>query len=73
MAGVITRFDELKLGIADWENFIKCHPVFSVEINNQFNSFLKVICDLAKQALLARVDISTCRAISSLKNVDTCI
>ena len=26
--GVITRFDEFKLGIADWENFIKSQSVF---------------------------------------------
>ena len=40
------RFDELKLGIADWENFFKCHAVSSVEINCLLNSFSKVICDL---------------------------
>ena len=48
IAGIISRFDELKLGIADWENFIKCCAVSSAEIDHQFNSFLKAICDLAK-------------------------
>ena len=40
-----------------------------VEINQPFVSFSKVICELENQALLARVGIPFCRAISSLKDV----
>ena len=42
---------------------------FSVKIIGQFNSFLKRAHHLANLALLARVDISTCRAIANLKNI----
>ena len=69
IAEVIGRFEGLKLEINEWEMFLKRQAVSEIEINRQFNSFLKIIGDLANQALLARVDISTCGAIASLKIV----
>ena len=59
ITGIIECFERLKLKIYELGNFLKHRAVSVVEINQQFISFSKVICDLANQALLARVDIST--------------
>ena len=69
IAGIIGWFEGLKLEITEWESFLKCQAVSAIEINQQFNSFFKKIHDLTNQAFLARVDISTCRAIANLKNI----
>ena len=55
--GVIERFEGLKMEINEWEMLLNCQAVSPVVINQQFDSFTKVIQDLARQALLARVDI----------------
>ena len=51
------------------ENSLKHQAVPEVEINWQFISFSKVIHKLANQALMARVAIPICGAISRLKEV----
>ena len=56
----------------DYGNLLKHQAVSVIEINWQFISFSKLIRDLANQALLARVEIPICRAISSLKNMIAC-
>ena len=55
--GVIERFEGLKMEINEWEMLLNCQAVSPVVINQQCDSFTKVIQDLARQALLARVDI----------------
>ena len=61
IAEVIGRFEGLKLEINEWEMFLKRQAVPGIEINRQLiTPFLKIIHNLAKQALLARVEISTC-------------
>ena len=62
-------FERLKSEINEWENSLKHWAVSAVEINLQFISFSKVIHNLENQALLARVAIPICEAISSLKEV----
>ena len=55
--------------INEWETLLNCQAVSPVEINRQFDSFTKVIQDLARQTLLARVDIPMWGEISNCKNI----
>ena len=66
--GVIERFEGLKMEINEWEMLLNCQAVSPVVINQQFDSFTKVIQDLARQALLARVDILMWGEILNYKN-----
>ena len=69
IAGIIEHFERLKSKIDEWENSLKNRAVPAIELNWQFASFSIVIRKLSNQALLARVSISICGAISSLKDV----
>ena len=68
---IMEHFKRLKSEINEWENSLKILAVPAVELNRQFASFSKVICELSNQALLARVLIPICGAIWSLKKVIT--
>ena len=57
--GVIERFEGLKVEINEWEMLL----------TQQFNSFAKIFQDLARQALLARVDLLTRGIILNFKNI----
>ena len=69
VAGVIKRFERLKMEINEWEILLNSQIIPPVGINRQFDLFSKVIQDLAREALLARVDIPMCREISNYKNI----
>ena len=69
IVGFIESFEGLKMEINAWEMLLNCQAVSPVEINQQFDSFAKVIQDLVRQALLARVDIPMCQEISNCKNI----
>ena len=64
---MIERFEGLKMEINEWETLLNCQAVSPVEVAQQFYFCAKVIQDLARQALLARVDIPTCREILNYK------
>ena len=63
------RFGRLKTEINEWEMLIKSQ-VISPDVNNrQYNSLSRVIQDLTKEALLARVEFSMCGEISNYKTI----
>ena len=66
---IMERFERIKFEINEWENSFKIWTVPAIELNRQFASFFKVICELSNQVLLARVLIPIFGAISSLKYV----
>ena len=55
--------------INEWKMLLYCHAVSPIEIIQQFDSFAKIIQDLARQALLARIDILMCVEIQNLLNI----
>ena len=58
VAGVLERFGRLRTEVNEWEMLIKSQFISTDVINRQFNSLTRVIQDLAKEALLARVEYS---------------
>ena len=48
---IMNRFQRLKAKINEWENLLNNQAVSLVEINQQFSSFSKEICELSNQAL----------------------
>ena len=63
------RFGRLKTEINEWEMLIKSQVISPYVINRQFNSLSRVIQDLTKEALLARVEFSMCGEISNYKTI----
>ena len=55
--------------INNWEILLNSQIINPVGINRQFDSLTTVIQDLAREALLARVDIPKCGEISNYKNI----
>ena len=69
VAGVMERFERLKMEINEWEILLISQVIPPVGINRQFDSLSRVIQDLAREALLARVDFLICGEISNYKNI----
>ena len=69
VAGVMERFGRLKTEINEWEMLVNSQVIFPDVINRQFNSLSRVIQDLAREALLARVKFSMCGKISNYKTI----
>ena len=69
VSGVMERFGRLKTYINEWEMLLNNQVISPDVINRQFNSLSRVIQDLAKEALLARVEFSICGEISNYRNI----
>ena len=63
------RFERLKMEINEWEILLISQVIPPVGINRQFDSLSRVIQDLAREALLARVDFPMCGEISNYKTI----
>ena len=63
------RFGRLRTEVNEWEMLIKSHVISLDAINEQAISLSRVIQDLAKEALLARVEFSTCGKISIYETI----
>ena len=60
IANVFDRFQSLKMEIDNWEYDLRTQCISSDEINEQFDSLFKSMNVLAKEAILANVDLSVC-------------
>ena len=69
VAGVMEKFERLKTDINEWEILLNSQVISPFGINRQFNSLSRVIQDLAREALLARVDFPMCGEISNYKTI----
>ena len=65
IANVLDGFQSLK--IDNWEYDLRTQCISSDEINEQFDSLFKSMNVLAKEAILANVDLSVCGQISDCK------
>ena len=59
------RFERLKMETKEWEILLNSLVIPPIGINRQFESLSRVIHDLAREALLARVDFLVCGEISN--------
>ena len=69
IAGVMERFGRLKTDNNEWEMLLNNQVISPDVINRQFNSLSRVIQDLAKESLLARVEFSISGGISNYMNI----
>ena len=67
IANVLDRFQSLKMEIDNWEYELRTQCISFDEINEQFDSLFKGMHVLAKEAILANVDLSVCGQISDCK------
>ena len=66
-ANVFDRFQSLRTKIDYWEYKLKTQCFSFDEINEQFNSLIKNVNVLAKEAILANVDLTVCGQISECR------
>ena len=66
-ANVFDRFQSLRTEIDYWEYELKTQCFSFDEINEQFNSLIKHVNVLAKEAILANVDLTVCGQISECR------
>ena len=66
-ANVLDRFQSLKMEIDYWEYELKTQCFSFDEINEKFNSLVKNVNILAKEAILANVDLTVCGQISECR------
>ena len=69
VARVMERFGRLKMESNEREMLIKSQVIFPDVINRQFNSLSRVIQELAKEALSARVEFFMCGDIANYKTI----
>ena len=67
IANVLDRFQRLKMEIDNWEQDLKTCFVSPDEINEQFYLLFKTTGDLAREAILANIELSVCGQISYYK------
>ena len=67
IAKALDRFQRLKMEIDKWEQDLKTCFVSPDKINEQFDLLFKTTGDLAKEAILANIDLSVCGQISYYK------
>ena len=67
IANVLDRFRSLKAEIDNWEQDLKTQCVSPDKINEQFDSLFKTTSDLAREAILANIELSMCGQISYYK------
>ena len=60
VAGVMERFERLKMETNEWELLLNSLVIPPIGIDRQIESLSRVIQDLAREALLARVDFLVC-------------
>ena len=66
-ANVFDRFQSLRMEIDYWEYELKTQCFSFDEINEQFNSLIKNVNILEKEAILANVDLTVCGHISECR------
>ena len=66
-ANVFDRFQSLRMEIDNWEYELRTQCFSFDEINEQFNSLVKDVNILVKEAILANVDLTVCGQISECK------
>ena len=64
IAKALDKFRRLKMEIDNWEQDLKTRFVSPDEINEQFDLLFKTTGDLAKEAILANIELSVCGQIS---------
>ena len=69
VAGVMERFERLKTKNNEWEILLNSQVIPPVGMNRQFDLLSRVVQDLAREALLARVVFPMCGEISNYKNI----
>ena len=69
VVGVMKRFGRLKFEVNEWERLINSQIISLDVINRQFNSLYRETQDLARKALLARVEFTMCGEISNYKTI----
>ena len=69
VAEMMEIFGRLQTDINEWEMLLNIQVISHDGINRQFNSLSRLIQDLAKEALLTRVEFSICGEISNYRNI----
>ena len=68
-AGVLERFEGIKVEINVWKNSAESQLISIDAINNRAYLLTKLSQDLAKEAIMAGVELTLCGRISDYKNV----
>ena len=65
------RFEEMKMEINEWKTSTESQFMSLDAINDQASSLAELSQDLAKEAIMAVVDLTLCGEISNYKNMLT--
>ena len=71
ITGIMERFEEMKMEINEWKTSTESQFMSLDAINDQASSLAELSQDLAKEAIMAGVDLTLCGEISNYKNIVT--